>query len=149
MRKLDIAAAVFLLGLSALIVFETRDLPYWAGFTPGPAFATFWVSASGALIGVALLIQGFLSERRPVELPDRAGVRQVLLCIASLWLLLAALPWLGTLLSGLLFMLVFLLGIARRPLVPSIFTSVLTVGIIEAVFGFWLHIDLPEGMVGF
>lgn len=149
MRKLDIAAALFLIGLSALIVLETRDLPYWAGFTPGPAFATFWVSGTGALIGIVLLIQGLVSERRPVEWPDRVGVRQVLLCIAALWLLLAALPWLGTVLSGLLFMLVFLLGIARRPLVPSLFTSVLTVGIIEAVFGLWLHIDLPEGMVGF
>ncbi len=149
MRRLDIVAACILLGLSILIVAATWDLPYWAGFTPGPAFASVWVGATGALIGAALLVQGLRSEAREVEWPDRTGTRQVLLCIAALWVLLAALPWLGTALSGFLFMIIFLLLIARRCVLPSLFTSVVTVVIIEAVFGLWLHIDLPRGVVGF
>jgi putative tricarboxylic transport membrane protein len=46
-------------------------------------------------------------------------------------------------------MLLFLLFIGKRPILQSVFASVLTVGIIEAVFVLWLNIDLPEGVLGF
>ena len=150
MKKIDIAAALGLLALSALIVAETWDLPYWSTFTPGPAFASFWVAACGALIGIVLLVQALLTNsNETIDWPDWAGTRQVLLGAASIWLLFVLLPVLGTALAGLLFMMLFLLGIARRPLLPSLFTSVFTVGLLEVVFSYWLRIDLPQGPLGF
>jgi hypothetical protein len=59
------------------------------------------------------------------------------------------LPLLGTMLSGLIFMLLFLLGIARRPMVTSVVTSLVTVAVIEGVFDLWLNVDLPKGIIGF
>jgi hypothetical protein len=59
------------------------------------------------------------------------------------------LPWLGTAVSGTIFTLVFLLGIARCPVVPSLVSTVIAVGLVESVFGLWLKIDLPSGIVGF
>lgn len=150
MKKIDIAAAIALLGLSALIIAETWDLPYWATFTPGPAFASIWVAVSGLVVGAMLLGQAALAAPgRAVDWPDRTGARQVLLGIAALWLLFFLLPVLGTAISGLIFMAIFLIGIARRPLLPSAFTAVITVVTLELVFAVWLKIDLPAGPLGF
>lgn len=148
MKKIDIVAALILLGLSTLVVTETWDLPYWARFTPGPAFAAVWVAAAGFLIGGVLLVQALRStSTEPVDWPDWTGARQVTLGAAAMWILLVILPWLGTALAGLIFMLFFLLAVARRPLLPSIFTAVLTVVMIETVFGIWLRIKLPQGVI--
>ncbi|MBX3540611.1 MAG: tripartite tricarboxylate transporter TctB family protein [Chelatococcus sp.] len=150
MRRMDIAAAIFLLLCSALVVLGTRHLPYWADFAPGPAFASIWVAVAGFAIGAALLVQAFRRDKDvPVDWPDRAGARQVLLGIGTLWLLLILMPLLGTALSGLIFVALFLLVVARRPVVPSLITSVVTVALIEGVFGLWLNVDLPKGLVGF
>ena len=150
MKRLDIIAALVLLGLSALVVVDTWDLPYWARFAPGPAFAAFWVAGAGALIGVALLVQALRSSGdRPADWPEKAEGRRVLLGIAAVWLLFFMLPWLGTLLSSVVFMLLFLLIVARRPVLPSIATTVITVALVQSVFGLWLNIDLPEGLIGF
>jgi putative tricarboxylic transport membrane protein len=149
-KRVDIVAALVLLALSALVAFETADLPYWTAFAPGPAFASFWTAGAGVLIGGALLVQALTSnDDEPADWPDVNGARHVIWGTAALWVLFVMLPWLGTMISGLIFMLLFLLFIGKRPILPSIFTSVLTVGIIEAVFVLWLRIDLPEGVFGF
>lgn len=150
MKTIDIVAALILLGLSALVAVETWGLPYWSTFAPGPAFASLWIAAAGAVIGLALLVQALLSKGgAPAEWPGVVGARQVASGAGALWLMLAMLPWFGTAISGLVFMLLFLLAIARRPALPSIVTSVATVAMTEIVFGVWLHIDLPKGVVGF
>jgi hypothetical protein len=150
LKKIDIVAALILLGLSTLVVTETWDLPYWARFTPGPAFAAIWVAAAGFLIGLTLLVQALRStSSEPVGWPDRTGARQVTLGAAALWILLVMIPWLGTGVAGLIFVAFFLLAVARRPLIPSLFTSVFTVVMIETVFRVWLNINLPQGVIGF
>jgi hypothetical protein len=150
LKKLDIISALTLLVLSAVVFFKTWDLPYWDRFTPGPSFASLWVAGAGALIGGILLAQALRKVGgEPADWPDGAGMKRVIQSVAILWLLLFMLPWLGTALSGVIFMLVFLLGIARRPIVPSIAATVIAVGLVESVFNFWLKIDLPSGIVGF
>lgn len=150
MKKIDICSAVTMLVLSVLVAVGTWDLPYWSGPAPGPAFASFWLAGSGALIGAVMLVQ---AVRRPdagtVDWPDRTGGRQVLAGIGLLWLMLVMLPLLGTAVSGVIFMLLFLLGIARRPVFASVATSLVTVAIIEGVFDLWLNVDLPKGVLGF
>jgi putative tricarboxylic transport membrane protein len=149
-KRVDIVAALVLLALSAAVAYFTAGLPYWTAFAPGPAFASFWTAGAGVLIGGALLLQALTSrDDGPADWPDGVGARHVIWGTAALWLLFVMLPWLGTLISGLIFMLLFLLLIGKRPILPSIFASVLTVGIIEAVFVLWLRIDLPEGVFGF
>lgn len=150
MKKLDIITALTLLGLSVVVVWGTWDLPYWDRFSPGSSFAPFWVAGAGALLGAILLVKTLRSSGpQPTEWPDRAGSERVLLSIAALVLLLVALPFLGTTLSGALFMLLFLLGVARCRIMPSVATTVVTVALVESVFNLWLHIDLPSGIVGF
>ena len=103
MKKLDIVSALVMLGLAAIVVVETWDLPYWDRFAPGSSFAPFWVAGAGALAACVLLVQALhRSVDEPAEWPDGTGLRRVVFSFATLCLVLAALPWLGTVVSGLL-----------------------------------------------
>jgi putative tricarboxylic transport membrane protein len=150
MKALEIATAVALLVLSAVIAVATRDLPYWADFAPGPAFAAFWVAGVGALIGILLLIQALRHKmHEPVEWPDRAGASRVLFAAAALFLFILVLPWLGFALGALLFLLTMLIAVQRRRLIPAMAATAVTVVVVYSVFVVWLRIDLPKGLVGF
>jgi putative tricarboxylic transport membrane protein len=150
MKALDIATALIILALSVVVAVGTAHLPYWSDYAPGPAFASFWVAAVGGIIGLLLLATALRqAEHQAVAWPSGRGLRQVLLAAASLWLLLALLPWLGFVVSATLFMLSMLLLVQRRRVVPALAATALTVAVIEAIFGLWLAIDLPKGLLGF
>ena len=150
MRKLETASAIVLLALAALVALGTSGLPYWADFAPGPAFAAWWVAGAGALIAVLLLLRhGGARRRNPADWPERGGLVSILLAIGAMWLFVALLPVLGTTASGTILMLVLLLLVERRPVLPSLATTIVTVALVELVFNLWLDIDLPKGLLGF
>ena len=150
MRSIDIVSAIILILLSAIVVAATADLPYWSDYAPGPAFAARGGAAAGFLVG-ALMLVGALRSRSAegADWPDAEGRRNVLLCTALLALLVALLQLAGTMLGGFLFVLAFLLFVARRSIVASLATSVFTIALIEGVFVLWLGVDLPKGIVSF
>jgi putative tricarboxylic transport membrane protein len=150
MKILDIATAVFMLALSALVVVGTSNLPYWSGTTPGPAFVPRWVALAGAVLAVLLLLYTLnRKDHEPVEWPHAEAMRRVLLTGATLWLFFVLLPLLGFVISGTLFMLSMLLLVERRSLVPALITTVVTMAGAYSIFGWWLAIDLPKGPFGF
>jgi hypothetical protein len=149
MRRVDFFSALVMLALSALVAGATLHLPYWTAVAPGPAFASFWVAGAGAVIGLALLFQSLRStDDTDVDWPDSTGLRQVTLGIASMWLLFFMLPFLGVLIASTIFLLVFLLVVERKPLLPSLATTVITVGLFELVFDLWLGVRFPQGVFG-
>lgn len=150
MRKIDIVAAIILIFVSAIVVAATADLPYWSEYAPGPAFATRWVAAAGFFVGGLMLVQALRSRSADkAEWPDATGRRNVLLCVVALGLLVATLQVLGTSLGGFLFMLGFLLLIARRSILASLATATLTTAMIQGIFVLWLGVDLPKGIISF
>jgi hypothetical protein len=62
--------------------------------------------------------------------------------------MLLAVPALGLILSGVALCLFLLLAVERRPLIPSLATTAITVGIVYGVFIAWLGISLPQGVLG-
>ena len=149
MKLLDIASAVFVLALSALVAVGTSNLPYWSDTTPGPAFAPRWVALAGAVLAVLLLLSTLnRTDHEPVEWPKGESRRRILLAGATLWMLLVLLPLLGFVISGTLFMLSMLLLVERRRLVPALITTAVTMVGAYSIFGWWLAIDLPKGPFG-
>lgn len=149
MKILEIATAVVILVISAVVVVGTFDLPYWSETTPGPAFAPRWVALAGVVIAVLLLLYTLTrKDHEPIEWPHDESLRRVLFAGATLWLFLVLLPLLGFVVSGTLFMLSMLLLIQRRRIVPSLITTFVTVGGAYSIFGWWLEIDLPKGFFG-
>ena len=149
MQRLEIATALIFLSLCAVVIVSLWDQPYWSDFAPGSAFLPYWVAGLGTAFAAA---QIFVSTKRRnnelVDWPDKSGAQRVLMTVCGLWLLVALLPWLGTAISATVFMLGLLLLVQRRRLLPSLITTILTVGMVELIFILWLDIRLPRGVFG-
>jgi len=148
MKTADLISAVVMLVLSGVVFATTRDLPYWADFAPGSAFAPFWVAATGAVLSIALFVSALRRQTNPpVDWPDRAGFQRVILTAAGLWAVVVIAPILGLVATAVLFML-FLLLVERRRLLPSLFTTAVTTALVYGVFIAWLGIAFPKGLLG-
>ncbi len=150
MRTLDVAPALVMLGLSAVVYGGTRGLAYWSEFTPGPAFLPTWVAGAGVLISFAILAQAFRKNggAKP-EWPDKAGGLRVLFTTLGLVLCVPLAPHLGLVATTTVFMVGMLLGVLQRKLLPSLVTAVVTGGLIYTIFVWWLKVALPIGPLGF
>lgn len=149
MKTVDIVTALIVIALSSFVMLGTRHLAYWSEFAPGSAFAPFWVGAAGVALGLLLLVATLRREaHEPNGFPDRLGFYRVLGVAAGLWLMVVAVPFVGFIAAGTAFCLVLLLLIERRPLVPSLATTAVAVGIVYGVFVAWLGISLPQGLLG-
>lgn len=149
MKTADLISAVVMLVLSGVVFVATRDLPYWAEFAPGSAFAPFWVAATGAVLSIALFVNTLRRQSNPpVDWPDRSGFQRVILTAAGLWAVVAVAPFLGLVSTAVLFMLFLLLVVERRRLLPSLFTTAITTALVYGVFVAWLGIAFPKGMLG-
>ena len=149
MRKADMASAAILLALAVLAAAGTLDLPYWADVAPGPAFAARWVALIAGALAVILLWEAVTrTSDSAIEWPERDGIRQVLATVTLLWAFCIALPYAGFAAAALGFMLAMLLGVQRRPLLPSLLTSVITGAGGYGIFVAWLQVKLPAGPWG-
>jgi hypothetical protein len=143
-----IASSLMLAAMAAAILSMTGDA-YWAGFAPGPAFMPYWVAGFGALIACLLLVK---SIRKGADAPDEvdfSDFKQAGVVIALLCALLLFLPWIGLLVGTTIMILAILIGLQRRPIVPSLVTAAGTMLLVQGVFNSWLGIDLPKGVIGF
>jgi putative tricarboxylic transport membrane protein len=149
MRVVDVAPAAVMLGLSAVVLAGTQELPYWVDFTPGPAFLPRWIAGAGVLLSVILLVQAWRADgaARP-EWPERFGAIRVLLTTGGLILCVPLAPTLGFVATTIVFMVAMMVGILRRRLLPSLITAVGTGGLIYVVFVWWLKVALPAGPLG-
>src|SRR5688572_13582605 len=96
MRRLNIAAALVFLALSAVTIAGTWDLGYWSEFAPGPAFAPIWIAAVGAVLALLLIMQEVRAPNaEPANLPERSALMRVLLTMAALTATLAVAQRLG------------------------------------------------------
>jgi hypothetical protein len=149
MRRLNIAAALVFLALSAIVVAGTSDLAYWSDFAPGPAFAPVWIAAAGAVLALLLLFQEWRNPSlQPADLPSRPALTRVLLTIVALALALALAPRLGFVATVVALTLFVLLAVERRRAVPSLIVTLLTAALIHGVFVAWLNVQLPKGFLG-
>ncbi len=149
MRRLDIATAVIMLGLSAIVIAGMSGYAYWLDYAPGPAFAPYLIAGCGILLSLLLLVTALRRDREPAPWPDAVGRSRVLYTTIGLVLFVAALPFLGFVVSGVVFMLVLLLVVLRRKVVPSLATTAITVAMIQGIFVQWLSVKLPTGPWGF
>lgn len=146
----DIIAAILVLGVLAAGSLSLFGDSYWTGFAPGPAFMPYWVAAFGLVIATLLIVQ-VVRDRQPrqEDEPDFSDIRQAGMMVVLLLALVLGLPIFGMVTGAVLLMLVFLIGMKRRPVLPSMFATAVVAALVYGVFETWLKIDLPKGMVGF
>ncbi len=150
MRAANLAIAVAAILVSAAVLYGSRSYPFWARTAPGTGFMPVLLGLVGLGLGLTLLI-GALRGRRaePLDVPERATRARIAGAMAGLALAVFLTPILGLLLGQIIFMLFMLLGLERRPIVPSVATTAITAGLIYGVFMQWLRVPLPRGPLGF
>jgi putative tricarboxylic transport membrane protein len=149
MRRYDLITALIMLALAAVAAFGTQGLDFWDDFGPSTRFMPIWVAVVTALLALLLVFEAVKRQHDPApEWPDRAGTVRVSLVISAIIIFIASVPWLGFLIATVLFVLAMLLGIERRPVLPSLLTAAVTAGLIQGVFSWWLSIPLPKGAIG-
>lgn len=152
MRISDVVPALFILALSALAVYGTWNLGYWSGTTPGPSFLPFWVAGLTIPVVVLLLVGAWRTRggdsQSGAEWPDRPALVRAVLAFGGLVAIAFLTPVLGMVPSIALF-IAFLLIVPRRPLWPSVAAVVVTGGVIQGIFVWWLRLPLPVGVIGF
>jgi hypothetical protein len=146
-KAVDIVTALIMIALAAVMVTATAHLTYWDEYAPGAAFIVRWVAGAGAILGLVLLVQAIRAPTRAVDWPTGGGAMRVLAGIVALVAFIMVVPLFGTAITATAFMLVLLLVVQRQKLVPSLLTTVLTVGLVEAVFDLWLGVGFPRGIL--
>ena len=138
-------AVVLLLGLAA--IYFSSQLEYYSEFGPGPGFLPLWIGISIAGFAIVVIfnilrkhekVGAFLKPR------TREGFKLLIIIIATFFLL----PLLGFSIGFGLFAGITMRFMGKHRWVICGLTAVgIAIGI-RYVFGHWLSIPLPKGIVG-
>ncbi len=147
MWRARVAFGVVVLLIGMATVLAARQLPYQSDYGPGPGFLPTWIGYVLLACGAIVTLQEYRAGDRNLAFfqPRTRLAVKVLAAIAAAFLLI---PLLGFSVSFGLFILVGmrLLG-AHRWYTTGAVALVMAVGI-HYLFGLWLDIPLPTGLVG-
>jgi hypothetical protein len=138
--------AVLLLGIATTVVAWTT-LPYGGDFGPGPGFLPLWLGIALTVCSLPVIITDLRNKDRSEKLfqPETLKCLKVLLLIVTVFL---ALPVLGFSAGLALITAGGMRILGRRSWVSCAVTVIGTAVGIHYLFGQWLSIPLPKGMIG-
>ena len=147
MKVADLAGGVVVLLLGIAIAFFSSQLPYYSEYGPGPGFLPFWLGI--VLIGSAVFVLvNILKKHVKVDAFLKSGTKKSAMMFILIFISFLFLPLLGFSVG-----LAFFSGVTMRVMGKHSWMAcgLTAVGIaigVHFVFGQWLHIPLPVGMVG-
>ncbi len=147
MRLADLIGGVAVLILGLAVIYFSSQMEYYSEFGPGPGFLPLWVGICITGCAVVLIfnilrkhgkVGAFLKPR------TREGFKLLTIIIATFFLL----PFLGFSIGFGLFAGITMRLMGRHRWVICSLTAVgIAIGI-RYVFGHWLSIPLPTGIIG-
>jgi uncharacterized membrane protein len=147
MKIADLVGGLVVLLLGIAIVFFSYQLPYESEYGPGPGFLPLWLGI--VLIGSAVFVLlNILRKHVKADTFLKPGTKQSAMMFILIFISFLLLPLLGFAVG-----LAFFCGLTMRVMgkhswMACSFTTVgLAIGI-HFVFGQWLNIPLPGGVVG-
>jgi putative tricarboxylic transport membrane protein len=142
-----IAAAVsILLGLTVVIL--ALQLPYMSEYGPGPGFLPLWVGGGIFVCGIIILIQVFKKYGKMTNFfrpGTKLGVKILIEIIITFFLF----PLIGFSIALGLFTGVAMRTMGKHKWTSCGLTSLVTAICVHFLFGHYLTIPLPTGMIGF
>ena len=116
----------------------------------GAGFIPFWISVGLGIISVAMLVQSIsLPPERfaPAFFSDKTARMRVIWVLAGYLVAVAVMKPLGMLISLAIVMATTMPAFGARSWKVIAFTSIATPVIVYVVFGHWLKVDLPMGIL--
>jgi putative tricarboxylic transport membrane protein len=138
--------AVFFLGIATTVVAWTT-LPYSGDFGPGPGFLPLWLGIGLTVCSIPVIVTDLRNKDRSEKLfrPETRKCLEVLVLIVTVFL---ALPVLGFSAGLALITAGGMRIMGKRSWVACVATVIGTAIGIHYLFGQWLSIPLPKGMIG-
>jgi hypothetical protein len=147
MWRARVFGGVTVLALGIAVVFFSRQLPYHSEYGPGPGFLPTWIGY--VLVACALIVTAQelrVPDRRETFFQPRTRMAVKVLVVIGLTFLLF--PLLGISAGFGLFICTTMRLMGRHRWVTCGFAAVVTAVSIHFLFGRWLDIPLPTGLVG-
>ncbi len=138
--------AFFLLGVVTITV-AWLDLPYTADFSPGPGFLPLWLGIGLTIFSVPVIVADLRNRDRTGKLflPETVKCVKVLVLIVAVFLLL---PVFGFSAGLALITAGGMRLMGKHGWGSCILTVIVTAVCIHYLFGQWLNVPLPKGMIG-
>ena len=138
--------AVFLLGI-ATTFFAWQTLPYSGDFGPGPGFLPLWLGVALTVCSIPVIITDLRNTDRSERLfqPETWKCLKVLILVVAVFL---ALPVFGFSAGLALITAGGMRLMGKRSWLSCAVTVIGTAICIHYLFGQWLSIPLPKGMIG-
>ena len=138
-------AAVLALGMA--VIFFARQLPYASDYGPGPGFLPLWIGVVLVLCSLVVTVQEVRAANagEPFFQPRTRMAVKVLAVIAGAFLLF---PFLGFSVGFGLFIPTTMRLMGKHRWVTCGVAAVVTTVGIHYLFGQWLDIPLPTGLIG-
>jgi putative tricarboxylic transport membrane protein len=138
--------AVFLLGVATTGA-AWLTLPYGDEFGPGPGFLPLWLGVALTVFSIPVIITDLRSRDRSERLfqPETVKCLKVLILVVAVFL---ALPVLGFSAGLALITAGGMRILGRRSWGSCVATVIGTAVSIHFLFGQWLSIPLPQGIIG-
>ncbi len=153
MTKKDWAPDFFLLVLGVAFTFGSLSLSFGSLHQPGPGFLPFYTGAGLSLIALLSLIQSLLRDRSEKTSRSEKTFDPSLLKVTVIVVSMAAysliLPWSGYFLSTFLLLTLLLKVGGFQRWLHILATAAVTAYLSYVLFGSWLNMRFPRGILGF
>jgi len=152
MKRVYQVASLCFLAFSGYLVFESRQMEYYADLGPGPGFFPFWLGAALGILSIIWLIQASREPEGALEagfIPKRLGLVRILSVLVAMVLFACVLDDLGFQLTMLIFLGVLLIALGRQKLIVTAAVALVGSFGVYYVFKHWLDVPLPTSSVDF
>jgi uncharacterized membrane protein len=147
MKVADLAGGLVVLLFGIAIVFFSYQLPYKSEYGPGPGFLPLWLGI--VLIGSAVFVLlNILRKQVKVDAFFKTGTKQSGMMFILIFISFLLLPLLGFAVGLALFCGLTMRVMGKHSWMACGLTAVGVAIGVHFVFGQWLHIPLPAGIVG-
>jgi putative tricarboxylic transport membrane protein len=150
MKRAEQVLGLVLLLFSIYIGRESSLIESGAEFGMGPGFMPFWLSVGLGITSATLLVRAVALPARlfdPVFFPDRAGGIRVILVLAGYLLAISLMKPLGMPISMAILTAAAMPVFGSRNWKAIVLTAILTLFGVYLVFGRWLGVPLPMGVL--
>jgi putative tricarboxylic transport membrane protein len=148
-RAMDAIVALFLLAISALVIYDSRRMGFgWVeGEGPAAGFFPFYIAITLGIASFATLVQALLGRIEGgsevfVSLPAAGRVLTVLIPTIGY---VALIQYLGIYVASAIFIALFMLVIGRDSFIKSILVGIGVPLVLFLMFEKWFLVPLPKG----
>jgi len=148
MRVADLIAGAVALALGLAVTLFSFQLDYMSEFGPGPGFLPRWVGIGITVCSLVILIQDLRKTRTTGEF-FRPGTKLGIKILIEIIVTFLFFPVVGFSVALGIFTGVAMRTMGRHPWVSCGLTAAVTAVSVHFLFGHYLDIPLPTGMIGF